>query len=245
MQHWSTPVTLNTARRGVAVMIDGENIPQTAADQVLHRAEAMGPLISLRVYTDRAHPNGWDTDARFKMVYLDGIAGKNSVDIQLVIEAMDISHAGVADAFVLVSTDRDFAPLARRLRDGGLHVLGMGRGEASPRFRHACSQFIELSKGAEQPGALPKGAAKPAKAAPGSGAEIGANLIRLSWSQSEDSAMKKGLLITQLNTIVRAKTGRNINETPEKSWRKYLTAEKHKHMYICDPQGPQARVRLA
>ena len=48
--------------------------------------------------------------------------GKNASDIGLVIDAMDILHAGKVDGFVLVSSDSDFTRLASRIRDKGHHV---------------------------------------------------------------------------------------------------------------------------
>ena len=52
--------------------------------------------------------------------------GKNSSDIALVIDAMDILHTGRFDGFVLVSSDSDFTRLASRIREQGMDVFGMG-----------------------------------------------------------------------------------------------------------------------
>ena len=68
--------------------------------------------------------------------------GKNSSDIALVIDAMDLMHTGRFDGFVLVSSDSDFTRLASRLREQGLQVFGIGRKSTPDAFRKACKQFI-------------------------------------------------------------------------------------------------------
>ncbi len=68
--------------------------------------------------------------------------GKNSSDIALVIDAMDLLHSGRFDGFVLVSSDSDFTRLASRVREQGLDVFGIGRQKTPESFRKACKRFI-------------------------------------------------------------------------------------------------------
>ena len=68
--------------------------------------------------------------------------GKNSSDIALVIDAMDILHTGRFDGFVLVSSDSDFTRLASRIREHGLDVYGMGMRKTPAAFVKACKRFI-------------------------------------------------------------------------------------------------------
>jgi hypothetical protein len=70
--------------------------------------------------------------------------GKNSSDISLVIDAMDILHRGRFDGFVLVSSDSDFTRLASRIREQGLDVYGIGQQKTPEAFRKACKRFIFL-----------------------------------------------------------------------------------------------------
>ena len=44
----------------------------------------------------------------------------------MVIGAMDLLHTNMYDALVLVSSDSDFTPLAIRLRESGLYIIGAG-----------------------------------------------------------------------------------------------------------------------
>lgn len=67
--------------------------------------------------------------------------GKNSADIRLAIEAIEIAHQRSINTVALVTRDRDFTPLAHRLRHMGLAVLGYAESEPSHAFRAACSSF--------------------------------------------------------------------------------------------------------
>lgn len=71
--------------------------------------------------------------------------GKNSSDISLVIDAMDVLHAGHFGIFVLVSSDSDFTRLASRIREQGLTVIGMGEAARAPdALKNACNRFVAL-----------------------------------------------------------------------------------------------------
>ncbi len=59
----------------------------------------------------------------------------------LTIEAMQIAHRGCTTTMALITSDRDFTPLALRLRSMGLEVLGFGKADAGPSFQAACTHF--------------------------------------------------------------------------------------------------------
>ena len=69
-------------------------------------------------------------------------SGKNSSDIALVIDAMDLLHTGRFDGFCLVSSDSDFTRLAARIREQGIDVYGIGQQKTPESFRQACTRFI-------------------------------------------------------------------------------------------------------
>jgi uncharacterized protein (TIGR00288 family) len=54
-------------------------------------------------------------------------AGKNSTDIALAVDALDLAIAERPDVAVIVSSDSDFAPLVIRLREKGCRVEGIGQ----------------------------------------------------------------------------------------------------------------------
>jgi hypothetical protein len=71
-------------------------------------------------------------------------SGKNATDSGLIIDAMDILYAGNVDSFCIVSSDSDFTRLAARLREAGMHVIGMGEKKTPQPFISACEVFKYL-----------------------------------------------------------------------------------------------------
>jgi hypothetical protein len=54
-------------------------------------------------------------------------AGKNSTDIALAVDAIDLTVAERPEVVVIASSDSDFAPLVSRLREKGCRVIGIGQ----------------------------------------------------------------------------------------------------------------------
>lgn len=54
-------------------------------------------------------------------------AGKNSTDIALAVDALDLVLAERPDVVAIASSDSDFAPLVARLREKGCRVVGIGQ----------------------------------------------------------------------------------------------------------------------
>ena len=83
---------------------------------------------------------------------------KNSLDIQMVIDALDVAFRNeLIDSFCIVSGDSDYVPLVGKLKSMGKFVLGISRSEAASNvFMNACSefQFLEsVASGKERPAA--------------------------------------------------------------------------------------------
>ena len=74
-------------------------------------------------------------------------SGKNSSDIVLAIDAVDLLYGAPVDTFVIVSSDSDFVPLVSKLRAAGKGVIGSGRhGAASPTLVKSCDRYIYLDE---------------------------------------------------------------------------------------------------
>ncbi|HZT82611.1 MAG TPA: NYN domain-containing protein, partial [Gemmataceae bacterium] len=73
-----------------------------------------------------------------------GQSGKNSADIRLCVDAMDLAYSKEhIDTFVVVSGDSDFSPLVSKLKELGKHVIGLGMQEStSDLLRDNCDEFI-------------------------------------------------------------------------------------------------------
>jgi hypothetical protein len=132
----------------LAVLIDADNIHDALAPIVLSRTAELGTPIIRRIYGRPGVMPGW-TEATKNELYEYRVqpsvaAAKNSADIALVIDAMDLLYAGVAQAFCIVSNDRDFVPLALRLRAAGQAVHAICK-EGDDRYAKAFDSVTELS----------------------------------------------------------------------------------------------------
>jgi len=167
----------------LAVLIDADNTSAAWAEAVFEEIAALGEASVRRIYGDfsSTHLKGWQ--ARLASLALvphhspANTVGKNSSDISLAIDAMDILHSGRFDGFVLVSSDSDFTRLASRIREQGLDVYGIGQQKTPEAFRKACKRFIYIENilatdsaaaaAAPAPVAAPAPAAEPGTAAGG------------------------------------------------------------------------------
>lgn len=141
----------------IAVLIDGDNADSKHIGNVLNRISTYGHIVIKRVYGDfsKPHLNAWqnamqknDIEAIHHFSYTKG---KNSTDIQLIIDAMDILHNKLADAFCIVSSDCDFTGIMIRARRSGLYTIGVGKKHTCESFRQTCDTFIEEEKVNETP----------------------------------------------------------------------------------------------
>ncbi len=88
--------------------------------------------------------------------------GKNSTDIALAVDAIDLVLAERPDVVVIVSSDSDFAPLVQRLREKGCEVRGIGQmGKTGDETQDVYDDFTVL----EHRKAAPDAAAPAAKTA--------------------------------------------------------------------------------
>jgi hypothetical protein len=151
----------------LAVLIDADNVPAKYAKAILNEVTTYGEPGLRRVYGDWSNQqlSGWTRTAqKLGLVQHQQTAntkGKNASDIGLVIDAMDILHAGHFDGFVLVSSDSDFTRLASRIREQGLTVIGIGEAKAPDALKNACNRFVAIENIYEDASDTPRSAPKP------------------------------------------------------------------------------------
>lgn len=137
------------AARRVMLLIDADNVSADVMEQAVQRTLVEFGAVHVR----RAYGNAETAlkhQALFKrlsvrpMVNLS--AGKNSTDIALAVDAMDLAIAERPDVAVLVSSDSDFAPLVIRLREKGCHVCGIGQqGKTGEETMAVYDTFVDLA----------------------------------------------------------------------------------------------------
>ena len=134
----------------LAVLIDGDNAPRDCLKGIMEEIAIYGTPMIKRIYGDWASHglSSWKTTLLENAVtpkqQFAYTTGKNATDSAMIIDAMDILYTGKTDGYVLVSSDSDFTPLAIRLRESGMYVIGIGEEKTPKAFVQACDKFIRV-----------------------------------------------------------------------------------------------------
>ncbi|MBU1175301.1 MAG: NYN domain-containing protein [Alphaproteobacteria bacterium] len=147
----------------IAVFVDAENISADNWPLIGAVFAGLGGAMTLTCFGDFTNPShaGWLAVCRDNAgtaVMIPGSGGKNGADIALAVAAVETLIAGAADMFVIVSSDRDFAPLAHRITNAGRIAVGIGYASASAELRSAFDRYAVLPHRQAEP--------KPAPAVP-------------------------------------------------------------------------------
>ncbi len=160
----SMPVAVSSQRqaqeeeRKIALFCDLENVALGVRDSeskkfdinlVLERLVEKGKIIVKRAYAD------WERYSEFKIPFHEAAielidipqrryTGKNSADIKMVVDAMDLSYSKEhLDTFVLLSGDSDFSPLVSKLKENNKRVIGIGvKNSSSSLLIDNCDEFL-------------------------------------------------------------------------------------------------------
>jgi uncharacterized protein (TIGR00288 family) len=141
----------------LALFIDFDNVAIGARDSgqrfeiklLLQRLLEKGKIIAKKAYADwhyyKEHMAPLH-EAAIELIEIPmpKISGKNSADIKLVVDAMDLCYSkDHIDTFVIVSGDSDFSPLVSKLRENNKRVIGVGVKNSSSRLLIGnCDEFI-------------------------------------------------------------------------------------------------------
>lgn len=133
-----------------AVLIDAENISAKYAPVIFDELEKYGFASCRRIYGNWSKENGWKEEqllgySIIPIQQFSYTSGKNSTDMAMVIDAMDLLYQNKVDGFCIVTSDSDFTRLAMRLREEKKYVLGMGESKAPLALTRACNKFIHLN----------------------------------------------------------------------------------------------------
>jgi uncharacterized protein (TIGR00288 family) len=144
--------------RKIAVFCDFENIALGVRDSeiskfdiglILERLLEKGKIIVKKAYAD------WERYSDYKRPFHEAAielidipqkfySGKNSADIKMVVDAMDLSYSKEhLDTFVILSGDSDFSPLVSKLKENNKYVIGIGvKNSSSNLLVDNCDEFI-------------------------------------------------------------------------------------------------------
>jgi uncharacterized protein (TIGR00288 family) len=128
----------------IAVFVDYENLAIGVRDvrdnrsgefqigMVLKRLLEKGRIVYKRAYCDWGHYRNAVREFHSQGIEMidipqSKISGKNSADIRMVVDALDLCYAKThIDIFALLSGDSDFSPLVSKLKENDKRVIGCG-----------------------------------------------------------------------------------------------------------------------
>jgi len=158
----------------IAVFIDFENLAIGVRDMhagkfqiqlVLKRLLEKGRIVYKRAYCDWSHYRDAVREFHGHGIELIDIpqsrmSGKNSADIRMVVDAMDLCYSKEhIDFFALISGDSDFSPLVSKLKENDRRVIGCGvKSSTSDLLIANCDEFIyydDLLRAADKAKAVP------------------------------------------------------------------------------------------
>ncbi|MCC2593763.1 NYN domain-containing protein [Tessaracoccus sp. OS52] len=145
----------------LAVLIDADNARADHVEPLLVEVAKHGRASVRRAYGDwtSTQLNSWKTQLLRHSIQpiqqFSYTTGKNATDSSLIIDAMDLLHAGNLDGICIVSSDSDFTRLAARIREDGLVVYGFGERKTPKPFVAACDTFIYVENLTAAPAPAP------------------------------------------------------------------------------------------
>jgi len=146
-------------QKQIAVLIDLENAGLSSIQRLFEQISVDGRLIVKRAYADWSRASK-SRDQLLELgiepiqLFRSASGRKNSNDILLAIDAVDLLHTSPIDIFVIVSSDSDFVPLINRLRASGKIVYcACEQAKMSPTLAKACDKYfyIDQEKAMEKP----------------------------------------------------------------------------------------------
>lgn len=142
----------------IALFMDFENIALGVREakyknfeisKILERLVEKGKIVCKKAYAD------WEAYVKYKQPFHEAAielievprksySGKNSADIRMVVDAMDLcSSKEHINVFAIASGDSDFSPLVSKLKENDKYVIGIGvKNSTSNLLIENCDEFI-------------------------------------------------------------------------------------------------------
>ncbi len=139
---------MNPRAEKVMLLIDADNVSVDVMEQALRLlVNQHGGVHVRRAYCTAE--SALANQAFFKRYGIKPMvnlaAGKNSTDIAMAVDAIDLVIAERPDVVVIASSDSDFAPLVQRVREKGCTVRGIGQmGKVGDETRDVYDDFTVL-----------------------------------------------------------------------------------------------------
>ena len=133
----------------VALGVRDAKFPEFDMQLVLERLLLKGNIVVKKAYCDWERYKDFKPvmhDAAFELIEIPHTrqSGKNSADIRMVVDALDLCYTkDHIDTFVVISGDSDFSPLVSKLRENAKLVIGVGaKNSTSELLMNNCDEFL-------------------------------------------------------------------------------------------------------
>ncbi len=136
--------------QNIVLLIDADNTQLSKIEAVIQEISTHGRIVVKRAYGNwkKNVLKNWEEQLKRLAIkaqqQFDYVSGKNATDMALVIDTLDLLYKEIYDAFVIVASDSDYTPLAIRLHESGVYVIGVGEMTTPEAFRNACDEFVFL-----------------------------------------------------------------------------------------------------
>ncbi|MFP4187652.1 MAG: NYN domain-containing protein [Acholeplasmataceae bacterium] len=131
----------------IALLIDSENVSAKYIKSIMNEIAKYGKIVIARFYgnlpilSKEWHQTALDFALKPMHQYNVAI-GKNAADMAMALDAQEMMYQAKVNAFFLVTSDSDFTPLAIKLKEGGMHVIGVGNEDkVTNAFKSSCNEF--------------------------------------------------------------------------------------------------------
>jgi uncharacterized protein (TIGR00288 family) len=153
----ASPLSLRDDAK-IALFMDFENIALGVREakyktfeisKVLERLVEKGKIVYKKAYAS------WEDYGKYKKPFHEAAielvevprtsySGKNSADIHLVVDALDLCYSKEhINVFTIASGDSDFSPLVSKLKENNKYVIGLGvKNSTSDLLMENCDEFI-------------------------------------------------------------------------------------------------------
>src|SRR6187401_1875888 len=149
MAHTITSMALFCDFENIALGVREAKYAKFDIDRVLERLLLKGSIVVKKASCDWERYKEFKApmhEASFELIEIPHlrISGKNSADIRLVVDALDLCYTKAhVDTLVIISGDSDFSPLVSKLRENNKTVIGAGvKSSTSDLLIANCDEFI-------------------------------------------------------------------------------------------------------
>lgn len=147
----------------IALFIDAENIGANYAKFIFDEALKYGEISIKRIYGDWTKPQlkKWkeaiEEHSIKAMQCFSFASGKNSSDMFLITDVLEILYEKDIQIFIIISSDSDYSPLVQKLREKDKRTLGFGMRRTSIKsYVNSFDEFVYLDQEQKQSKTLEK-----------------------------------------------------------------------------------------